>query len=283
MTATMNRYGSLAALLCAAALASCGDYEKNAVQDITAPSIPAAEIRFFNFGISAPGVNFYADETKMTAINFTGCTNPPASTTEPCISTGNPSATGVTYGGVAAGGLYAGIDPGQHTLSGRIAAVIDRGLAVSNVTSTLAAGMKYSYYQSGPYSTTTKAVDAFIVEDPVPAAIDWTTATVRFVHAIYNANPMALYARDRVTGVEYAIGGTTAYKAAGAFTALPPGAYDLFTRYAGSSTNAMSRTNVSFAEGRVYTITARGNITVAVTTTGCAGTNVTCLDNTANR
>jgi hypothetical protein len=106
---------------------------------------------------------------------------------------------------------------------------------------------------------------------------------VRFVHAVYNANPMTLYATNDETGVEYAIGGVTAYKAAGAFTNLPPGIYDLSTRYAGATTNAMTRSNVSFAEGRVYTITARGNITVAVTTTGCASTNMTCLDNTVNR
>jgi len=278
----MNRYGSLAVLLCAAALTAC-DYDKNAVQDITAPAVPGAEVRFFNFGISAPGVNFYAGDRKMTAINFTGCTNPPASTTEPCISSGSESTTGVIYGGVAAGGLYAGVDPGQHTLSGRIAATTDKGVVISNATTTLANGMKYSYYQSGIYNTTTKAVDAFVVEDPIPAAIDWSTATVRLVHAVYNANPMTLYAKDRVTGVEVALGGVTAYKSAGAFTALPPGAYDLSTRYAGSSTNAMARTNVSFAEGRVYTITARGNITVTPTTTACAAANITCLDNTANR
>lgn len=278
----MKRYGSLAALLCAAALTAC-DYEKNAVQDITAASLPEARVRFFNFGISSPAVNFYAGETKMTAINVATCTNPPASETEPCISTGNPSATGVGYGGVGSGALYAGIDPGQHTLSGRIAAVTDRGLAISNVTTSLAPGMKYSFYQSGPYNTTTKTVDAFVVEDPFPEEIDWANTSVRFVHAVYNANPMTLYATNDETGVEYAIGGVTAYKSAGAFTTLPQGIYDLSTRYAGSSTNVMTRSNVSFAAGRVYTITARGNITVAVTTTGCASTNMTCLDNTVNR
>lgn len=282
MTATMNRYGSLAVLLCAAALTAC-DYDKNAVQDITAPAVPAASVKFFNFGISTPAVLFYAGDTKMTAINFTGCTNPPASQTEPCITTGNESTGGVGYGGVAAGGLYAGIDPGQHTLSGRITATTDKGLAISNVTTTLAAGMKYSYYQSGPYNSTTKTVDAFVVEDPFPAEIDWSNASVRFVHAVYNANPMTLYAKNDETGVEVAVGGATAYKSAGAFTTLPPGIYDLSTRYAGSSTNAMTRSNVSFAIGRTYTITARGNITVTPTTTGCAASNMTCLDNTLNR
>ncbi|MCR4340256.1 MAG: DUF4397 domain-containing protein [Gemmatimonadaceae bacterium] len=282
MTATMNRYGSLAVLLCAAALTAC-DYDKNAVQDITAPSVPEARVKFFNFGISAPAVVFYADETKLTAINFTGCSTAAARETEPCTTTGNESTGGVGYGGVAAGGLYAGIDPGQHTLSGRITATTDKGLAISNVTTTLAAGMKYSFYQSGPYSSTTKTVDAFVVEDPFPDEIDWSNASVRFVHAVYNANPMTLYAKDDSTGVEVAVGGTTAYKSAGAFTTLPPGIYDLSTRYDGSGTNVITRSNVSFAIGRTYTITARGNITVTPTTTGCAAANMTCLDNTLNR
>lgn len=278
----MNRYGSLAVLLCAATLTGC-DYDKNAVQDIVAPTVPEARIRFFNFGVGAPGVNFYAGDRKMTAINFTGCTNPPASTSEPCISTGTESTTGIVAGGVAAGGLYAGMDPGQHTVSGRIAATTDKGLAISSLATTLEARKRYSYYQSGLYNTTTKKVDAFVVEDPYPEEIDWSSAQVRFVHAIFNANPMTLYAKHRVTGVETVIGGSAAYKSAGAFVGLPGGAYDLSTRYAGSSANAMTRTNVSFAQGQVYSITARGNITVAVTTTGCAAANVTCLDNTPHR
>lgn len=282
MTATMSRYRSLAVLLCAAALASCGGYEKNAVQEITGP-VPESRIRFFNFGVAAPAVNFYVGETKMSAISFAGCTNPPASESEPCTTTGNPSAAGVVYGNVAASGLYAGVDPGQHTISGRIAAVTDRGLAISNTSANLAPGMSYSFYQSGRYNATTKTVDAFVVEDPFPAEIDWSQAKVRFVHAIYNANPMTLYARNRTTGAEFVIGGAVAYKNAGAFTNVPNGVYDLFTRYAGLTTNAMTRTNVSFEFGNVYTITARGDITVAVTTTQCATTNTTCLDNTENR
>jgi len=64
---------------------------------------------------------------------------------------------------------------------------------------------------------------------------------------------------------------------------IPAGTYDLSTRYTGSSTNALSRTGVAFAGGRIYTITARGDITVTPTTTGCAASNKTCLDNTTNR
>jgi hypothetical protein len=260
MNPVMTRYRVLAVLLGTAALASC---EKNAVQDITG-SLPAAQIRFFNFGVNAPGVNFYANTTKMTAISS---------------ATGTEATTGVIYGGVGSGGLYAGIEPGQYTFSGKIAAATDKDLAISNVQMSLEAGKRYSFYQSGFYNTTAKTVDAFIVEDPFPATIDHSVALVRFVNAISNANAMTLYVKHTVSGVETAVGGAVAYKAAGAFTALPGGSYDISTRYVGATTNAITRTAVAFSPGRVYTITARGDITVTSTT----ATNRPFLDNTVNR
>lgn len=90
---------------------------------------------------------------------------------------------------------------------------------------------------------------------------------------------MTLYARNPTTGAELLIGTAVAYKAAGAFTAVPNGVYDVVARYAGSSTNVISGTAVSFSAGRVYTISARGDITVTSTT----ATNRPFLDNTANR
>jgi hypothetical protein len=95
------------------------------------------------------------------------------------------------------------------------------------------------------------------------------------VNAVPNATgPMKLYAKNTVTLNEVGVGAEIAYKAAGEFTALTPATYDLGARYTGVATNAISRTAVSFAAGRVYTITARGNITVASTV---------LLDNTANQ
>jgi len=253
----MNTRKSIVALLCMAALAAGCD--KNAVRDITEPSPGEARVKFFNFGVSSPGVNFYANDTKMTAISS---------------GTGVESTSGVAYGSAGSGGLYMAIAPGQYTLAGKIAAATDKDLAISGVTATLDAGKYYSFYQSGLYSTTTKKSDAFVVEDPLPAKFDFTTAYVRFVHAVYNANAMTLYAVNTTTNVDAALGGSVAYKAAGAFAAVPPGVYNLGARYAGLSTNAMSRSTVSFVAGRVYTITARGDINTASTL---------FLDNTTNR
>jgi uncharacterized protein DUF4397 len=274
----MNKQKTLAVLLCAAVLAAC-NYEKNTVQDITAPD-PGSRIRFFNFGVNAPSVNFFANDTKVTAISSASCSVPPLS--EACTTTGIESTTGTGYGGVGLAGLYSALAPGQYTFTGRIAATIDKDRPISTVTATIDNGKYYSFYMSGFYDATAKAVEGFVVEDPFVAPPDFATATVRFVHAISNANPMTLYAKNTTTGTEVAIGAETAYKGAGAFTNIPFGTYDLSTRYAGTSTNALTRPAVGFVGSRVYTITARGDITVAPST-ACASTNRTCLDNTANR
>ena len=257
----MTRHASRAALLCALVLASC---EKNAVQTIDGPVPPGAMIKFFNFGVNAPGVNFYANTTKVTAIGS---------------ATGQEATTGVTYGGVADGGFYSALPAGQYTLSGRIAATVDKDLAISNLSTTLAVDKVYSFYQSGFYDGTAKTVDAFMVEDDLPAQFDFTVAYVRFVHAISNANPLTLYAVNTTTNDTVDVGGEVPYKGAGAFTALPEGLYNLGARYAGVTTDAISRTSVTFLAGRMYTIGARGDITVVSTT----ATNRPFLDNTANR
>ncbi|MBK8246630.1 MAG: DUF4397 domain-containing protein [Gemmatimonadetes bacterium] len=256
----MNRYRSLFVLAASVLSASC---DKTAVQDITGPET-GTRVKFFNFGVSAPGVNFYANTTKMTAISSTS---------------GVESTTGVNSGGVGNGGLYSSIAPGQYSLEGKIAATTDKDLAITKVTATLADAKAYSFYISGIYSTSTKSADGFVVEDPLPATIDFTQASVRFVNAISNSQPMVLYARSTVTGTEVAIGGSVAYKAAGVFTNVEGANYDLFVRAPGSSTNLITRTGVSFNNGRMYTIGARGDMTVTGTTSALRPQ----LDNTTNR
>ncbi|MEO7773749.1 MAG: hypothetical protein ABIT61_03490, partial [Steroidobacteraceae bacterium] len=220
----MKTFRSIAVALCAIALAGC---EKNAVQDITG-TVPGARIRFFNFGLNAPGVNFYANDAKVTGA---------------LSSTGIESVTGTVYGSVGTNGLYSAVNPGAYTLTGRISAAVDKDLVVSTATSTLADGKYYSYFQSGLYDATTKKADAFVVEDPFIDSFDYSVAYVRFVNAIYNSSPMTLYIKaiSPSTDAERAVGGLVAYKSAGVFTAVPPGTYDLSTRVAGSSTSAITR------------------------------------------
>jgi hypothetical protein len=257
----MSSRGVLVALASAAVLTSCDWYEKNTVQEISGPVPAGARIKFFNFGVGSPGVNFYADTRKMTAT---------------LSATGRESPIGVTYGNAGDGGFYAAIAPGQYTLSGKIAdtAAAVHDLAISNVTATLAEEKAYSFYLSGIYDAATKTVDAFIVEDNFPPQINYAVAYVRFVQASSNANPMTLYALTAADTTQViALGTEIAYKGAGVFTGVPGGVYHLRARYAGGA-NAITRNTVTFLAGRVYTIGARGDITVASTV---------ALDNTANR
>jgi hypothetical protein len=256
----MTNYRAFAALLGAALLSSC---DKDAVQPLTGP-VAGSQIKFFNFGVNAPGVNFYANDMKITAI---------------LSATGTESTTGTVYGGAGGTGLYSAIDPGQYTLTGKIAATVDKDLAVSTVTATLENGKFYSFFMSGFYNTTAKTVEGFVIEDPFPPAFDFTKAYVRFVNAISNSSPMTLFIKNTVNNDELPVGAAVAYKSGGAFVAVPGGVYDLTTRVGGSTTAAITRTAVSFSVGRVYTIGARGDMTVTSTT----ATNRPFLDNTTNR
>ena len=268
----MNRYASLALALCAVTLAACGD---KSVQDITTPVV-GARVKFFNFSVGSPGVNFYANDAKVTAIGATAC-SPPSDTTTVCKTTGAEPTTGTAYTAAGNAALYNQITAGQVTFSGKIAATTDKGLAITTLAAPVDANKYYSFFLSGAYDATAKKTDSFIVEDAIPDTPDFTQTYVRFVNAISNSSPMTLFAKNTVTGAETAVGGSIAYKAAGAFTALPANVYDLNTRNAGSTTNVITRTAVSFVAGHVYTITARGTIGSTVTA------NQPALDNTANR
>jgi Domain of unknown function (DUF4397) len=254
----MNRLRIIAALFCVALL-GC---DKNAVQDLLTAPPAAAQIKFFNFGVGAPNVNFYAGDKKLTGISST---------------TGVESTLGTAYGAAAAGGFYVAVDPGQYDLNGRITAATDKDTMVSHVNTALVAGKRYSLYQSGFYNTTTKKVEAFLIEDDFTIPTSFATASVRFVNAISNANPMALYARATTAdSTVFPIGAEVAYKSVAVWTSIPTGSYDLYTRYPGTTTNVILRTGVGFAGGHVYTVTARGDITSSATA------RVPTLDNTAN-
>ena len=212
----------------------------------------------------------------MTAISSPNC-QPPNDTTSVCRSTGNEATTGTAYGALGNGGLYNEIAAGSATLAGKVATLTDKDLVIATAAASLGNAKFYSYFVSGIYDGTAKKADAFVVEDPIPTISDYSQAYVRFVNAISNSQSMTLYAKSTLNGNEVPAGSTVAYQAAGVFTALPGGVYDLNTRTAGSSTNVITRTAVSFVAGHVYTVTARGDMVSTVTA------NKPALDNTANR
>ena len=69
MISHLNAHRIVAVLLTALVLAGC---DKNAVQQLPMEPLLGARIKFFNFGVNAPSVNFYADSTKLTAVQSGG-------------------------------------------------------------------------------------------------------------------------------------------------------------------------------------------------------------------
>lgn len=254
----MHRQLSLAVLLSAAVLSSCNWFDETGVRDLAGP-MPSARIKFHNFSPSSIGVNFFANDTKMTAVLTSACGSPAtAADSTACASTGIESTTGVNYGGVGSGGLYDAIAPGQYTLTAKVAA---KGDVVSTTSQPIADGKYYSFFMSGVYNPTTKTAEAFVIEDPIPTGpVDYGVAYVRFVNAVSDGTgPLNLYVTNAETKTESAVGGAVAYKSAGAFVTVPSGTYSLAARYTGSSSSLISRTAVSLLGGRVYTITSRGS------------------------
>jgi hypothetical protein len=266
----MKRILSSAVVLGAALLAGCS---KDSIQSIDGP-LPGAFVKFFNFGVNAPAVNYYSDDVKVTAISTTACQTVPID--PKCTSTGIESTSGTPYGSAGNAGLYSSLTPGSHVFAGKSVVAADSGAYVTKLAGTLAAGQYYSMYTSGFYNSTTKAVESFIVQDSLPAT-DFAVAYVRFVNAVPNSAPMILYARNTVTGTEVAIGTAVAYKSAGAFVAVPSAPYDINARVPGSTTNLVTRLAVGFAGGHAWTVTVRGDMTAT------SGTNKPAFDNTVNQ
>ena len=267
----MTKTRTLALLLGAALIASCGD---SAVQVIAGPEPYAGtRIRFFNFGVGAPGVHFYANDTKMAAVAEAGFTQ--GATTG--IATGGTESIAGTVStgtsGAAAGGYYTEIAPGSYALNARIAASDSNKTKISNLTQTIESGKKYSFYIAGIYNAVAKTADAFVVEDPYSDTYDWAHVYVRFVNASPNSSPMTLYAKNQTTAVEAGSGRGDRVQGRRAFsTTFDPGTYDFRSAVTGATTNAIARTAVVLTAGKIYTITARGSITSSP-----------ALDNTANR
>ncbi|MEP6493867.1 MAG: DUF4397 domain-containing protein [bacterium] len=271
----MTRIRRASALLAAVVLAACS---KDGVQIITEPTA-GSFIKFYHFGLNAPVVNFFANDTKVTAISSTSCTPPTVPPNPACATTGVEATTGTAYGALGNAGLYSSLPPGQYAFSARIAIAPDNGFQVSKISSTLAAGKHYSLFTSGFYDATAKTTDAFVVEDNFSEDIDFTKSSARLVNASSNSSPMTIYAKNTVSGDSVLVASSIAYKAGGVFTSLPAGVYDLTVRYAGSNTAQIVRTGVSFTANHTYTVAARGDMTVVSTT---AATRPT-LDVTPNR
>ena len=244
--------------------ASC---EKSAVQVIdSAPTGPL--LRFYNFALNGPSVNFYANDLKVTATSS---------------ATGLEAVTGVNYAGLfpANNSYLALLSAGNVVFKTVIpaTALVSPSVTVANITATVESGKYYSFFTSGIYDATAKTTSGFIIEDMIPA-VDTSSAYVRIVNAIPNAGIAGfdLKAINTTTLASIDIAALTAYKAASGFVKVPNGVYNLTAISSNTPTSyTITRSAVSFSKGFVYTITARGDATLTT------GTNLRALDLTRNR
>lgn len=259
-----RKYIILAALLLLTVIYSC---KKNAVQDIATP-ISGAQLKYFNFALNSPVVNFYAGTTKVSAATST--IGVESGTTGVAYSTVYPSTNAYTV-----------IAPGTYDFNAQrpSTATADPNLIIATINKQVSDGKNYSIYLSGLYNVTTKKTDVFVVEDVLPA-IDTSGANVRFVHASYNANPFDLVLKNTTSLVETTLATNIAYKSASNFTKVKEGVYDLILRYTGTATNVVVRTAVSVTKANTYSFSLRGDITLPATGTAV---NRPFIDNTPNR
>lgn len=259
-----RRYLLSAVLLLSTIIYSC---DKTDIQTIDDP-VKATGIKFFNFSINSPVVNYYANDIKVSSIVST--TGVESGTTGLSYSTAFP-----------ANNAYATIDPGTYDFKATrpSTAAADKGLVINKFTANVMDGKRYSLYMCGFYNATAKTTDAFMLEDILPP-LDTGFAYVRFVHTSPNANPVNFFMKLK-TGVldEIPVAQNVAYKTGSTFVKVPSGVYDLIIRYPNTTTDVYRRVDVSAVKAFVYTFTLRGDITVGGTT----ATNRTFIDNTPNR
>lgn len=263
MTAAMTRFSSIITLAGVALLAAC---EKNAVQSITKPIDGGAFVRFHNFSVSSPGVNFYANDQKLTAVSSAACSPPPATPNPACSTTGVEATTGVAYGATAIGGNYTMLAPGTYTFTGRVAAATDNGLRVTSLSAPLEAGKFYSYFMSGIYNATAKSADAFFVEDKLPTSFDYTKAYIRIVNASSNSPSVSATTQRQGTTDVVTVATNLPYKGVSPIIEIAPGLTDITVRLSTGPSAVLTGANL--LGGHVLTLALRGDATSTSATTG---------------
>ena len=112
---------------------------------------------------------------------------------------------------------------GPYTLSGNIAAATDKDLPVATVELRSPTASRTRSTSGCSNTARRRRSDAFVVEDRFPRKFVRSRSPTSASSNAIRTRPVTLYARNTTTAVEVPVGGSIAYKSAGAFTALPPG------------------------------------------------------------
>lgn len=250
--------------------------EKNTVGNVDTEAYEGANFKFYNFALSSPTVNGYANNIKFAGILST---------------TGIENAAGVVGGGVAPARGYALVPQGTNiifkavtpsTMPVTAASGFGPNLTVAEVTATVKNGKNYSFYVCGLFNKTTQKADGFVIEDTLPQP-DTAASYIRLVNPGHNTSTLSLEITrtqtiDGVVVVDTSIPITgVAYKTASDFVKVPSGAYTLKLIDLVSG-KTLTRTATGFGKNRVYTFTLRGDMV-----SGVVSSPTVFLDFTENR
>lgn len=256
-----------------ATLLSCGDKDIVISEYTRAPG-DEAQVRFYNFGINAPSVNFYANDVKVTAAQSL---------------TGEMAATGVSFGGTYPSLGYVEVPTGQGVIvksKTPTTLVIptnnvnkyEKDKEVSNLTvSTLESRKQYSVFIAGYFNKDTHTAESFVISDDLPPS-DTSKVFIRVVNSgVAEAGTLSIKA-ERMKGTEVlseqVIDAALPFKKATPFVALPYGSYRLTIVSSVTPTVLWQRTLTLNAD-RVHTIAVRGDLRFT--------SPAPLLDNTQNR
>lgn len=238
-------YKSFALLAAGLMLGSC---DENAIEDHNEPVNGGAFIKFVHAAPAAPAVNFFLDNSKISALaaNSDG--------EEQGLTFASNSIFPASYG-------YANVPSGAHTLQAMSPATVGAGV-VSNSSVTLNEGMHYTAFMVGE----TEGFENFLVEDNLPEA-DYTKSYVRFVNVADNAPAdfdveAVRTATSETPETRTVVGTDVTYKGNTAYVAIEAqGSYmlELKTQNAAGETVTSKSASFTPTAGRVYTLALRGD------------------------
>lgn len=247
------QFGLLASALLL--FSACGD--QHTFPDIVrAPLSDHGQVRFYNFVMNGPTVNFYANGVKSTGITST---------------TGKEAANGVGWGGTHPNIGYVEIPAGNNVT---IESITPKNMLIPTnninnyeggiVTSSLVIPKieplkQYSVYLSGYWDKINKNSKSFYIKDEMPG-VDTASVFMRFVNSgVEEAGDLkfVVTSRDTLVGT-IVIDEKIPYGTASKFVAVPYGTYNL--KVYTTKGDSLIRNGIVLNPDRVHTFALRGNI-----------------------
>ena len=254
-------------------ISSCGEKDI-IINEYTRVPGEEAQVRFYNFGINAPSVNFYANNVKITASQSL---------------TGEMAPTGVSFGATYPSIGYVEVPAGdQVNIFSKTPTTLvipannvnnyKQDTEVSNLTATkLNSKKQYSLFIAGYFDKNTHQAESFIISDELPPS-DTSKVFVRFVNSgVAEAGTLSIKI-SRMNGTEVLseeiVDPQLAFKSATEFKGFPYGTYK-FTIIPANATNRIWERTITLNRDRVHTIAVRGDLRNT--------SPAPLLDNTQNR